>query len=875
LTWLFIGNNKTIIKTRYDMNLKNLCCISLSAVALLFSCTSKINAQDKILLKDNWAIQSSVEVKADGKAISMADFKLGKWYPATMPSTVLAALVENKVYPDPYFGTNIETLPGYSARRGANMPGDSPFRVAWWYRTVFSLPQNFKGMNTWLRFHSINYKANIWLNGHLIADTTSIAGAYRLYNLNVTEFAIPGNENCLALQIFPPRGTDLTITWVDWNPTPPDRGMGIWYDVSVQSTGPVAIEHPYVKTKLNLPSTDKARLTISAELVNTTDKSINGVLKGKIENITFSTKVKLSPKETKKIVMDPDKFSQLEINNPRLWWPHTVGKPNLYDLSLKFETRGKVSDSLRMHFGIREITSWMNNFRRKPTRVYQVNGQNIVIKGGGYVEDMMLRPSKERIDTDIQYAKHMGLNALRMEAPRGSDYIFDKCDEEGILLMVGWCCCSSWEEWKRWTPDVESIAQKSWADQLLRLRNHPSVFTWLYGSDNHPTENVEKMYLQVLNDIDDSRPHLSSATNDSSTVTGNTGVWMGPYPLVYAYSPPVYWYGKLEYNTEAGPAGEQIPPVETMRLMMPEKDLWPMSHSWDIRLHKAFYPAAREALYSRYGKPSGLEEYSMKSQVLQYEATRAMYEAFQGNKYKSSGIIYWMYNSAWPSMYWQFYDYFFAPNGSFYGTRKACENLHIQYSYDDNSIRIVNSNYKDFSGLQATAKLYNFDLKEILSKEAAVDIKSDESKKVIMLDAPKDPVSFLKLMLYDNTGKEISSNFYWLSGNGDEKADFTSLNSLPEVELNYHVSELEAKNDKYSLTVEIENPTASLAFFVNPKILKKSSRQMVLPIFWDDNYFSLLPQEKKQVKVEFSSKDLGGEPPLLVIDGWNIKHAEF
>ncbi len=79
--------------------------------------------------------------------------------------------------------------------------------------------------------------------------------------------------------------------------------------------------------------------------------------------------------------------------------------------------------------------------------------------------------------------------------------------------------------------------------------------------------------------------------------------------------------------------------------MMPEKDLWPMSPSWDIRLHKAFYPEARKALYSRYGKPEGLEEYSMKSQVLQYEATRAMFEAFAGNKYKSSGIIYWMYNS--------------------------------------------------------------------------------------------------------------------------------------------------------------------------------------------------------------------------------------
>jgi exo-1,4-beta-D-glucosaminidase len=424
-----------------------------------------------------------------------------------------------------------------------------------------------------------------------------------------------------------------------------------------------------------------------------------------------------------------------------------------------------------------------------------------------------------------------------MEAPRGPDYIFEKCDEEGIMLMVGWCCCSSWEEWEKWNSHVETIAQKSLMDQVIRLRNHPSVFDWLLGSDNIPTPEVEKMYIQVLNDLDGTRPWLASATNDSSVISGNTGVWMGPYPKVYAYFPPSYWYGKLEFNTEAGPSGEQIPPLETMRKMMPEEDMWPMSRSWDLRLHKAFYPHAREALYSRYGKPSGVAEYSMKSQMLQYEATRAMFEAFAGNKYKSSGIIYWMYNSAWPSMYWQFYDYFFAPNVSFYGARKANENLHIQYSYDDHSIRIVNGNYMPFDKLKAMAKLYDFNLKEVLSKEIFVDVKSDDSKKVIQLEPPKAPVSFLKLILQDNTGKEISSNFYWLSGKGDEKADFTALNRLTKVNLNCSVSGKVKENDKYTLTIEIENPTASLAFFVNPKIIMQNSKDLVLPVFWEAKNF--------------------------------------
>ena len=858
------------------MKTKELFYIVIAAGMSLYSCTSKTTQQTSVLLRDNWAIQSSKDIGESGPTISAPSWQPEKWYPATVPSTVFGTLVQNKVYPDPYFGTNIQKIPGYIARRAGEIPDDSPFKAAWWYRTVFSLPEDFKGKNTWIKFHSINYKANIWLNGQLVADTTDIEGAYRLYNLNITDFALAGKENCLALEIFPPRGTDLTITWVDWNPTPPDRGMGIWYDVAISSTGPVAVDNPRVITKLNLPSTDKASLTISADLTNNTDRKVKGILKGTIETISFSKELTLGPKENRQVVLSPEEFSQLVISDPKLWWPHTVGPQNLYDLNLSFEVKGNVSDSEKVRFGIREITSWMNDFDGKHTRVFQINGKNIVIRGGGYVEDMMLRPSDERINTDIQYAKHMGLNALRLEAPRGSDYLFEKCDEEGIMLMVGWCCCSSWERWERWTPHVQDIAQKSWTDQIVRLRNHPSVFDWLYGSDMHPTESVERMYMQVLNELDDTRPYQSSAAQDSSAVTGNTGVWMGPYPEVYAYMPPAYWYGKLEFNTEAGPSGEQIPPVETMRLMMPESDLWPMSESWNIRLHKAFYPAARKALFSRYGEPKSVEEYSMKSQVLQYEATRAMFEAFAGNKYRSSGIIYWMYNSAWPKMYWQLYDYFFAPNGAFYGTRKACEPVHIQYCYDDRSIRVVNSNYNDFAGLKATAKLYNFNMEEKYSQEVTLDIAADESKKLSFPEWPGNAgsVFFLKLALNDNEGKEISSNFYWLSGKGDENADFTALNKLQEVELNSSILSVKQENDKYSAIIEVENPSTSLAFSVNPKIIKSNSKDLVLPVFWEDNYFSLLPKEKRTLKVEFNAKDLGNSAPLVALAGWNIKPSE-
>ncbi|HIH98370.1 MAG TPA: hypothetical protein HA346_05125, partial [Thermoplasmata archaeon] len=342
----------------------------------------------------------------------------------------------------------------------------------------------------------------------------------------------------------------------------------------------------------------------------------------------------------------------------------------------------------------------MKAFDGKLTRVFQINGKNVLVRGGGYVEDMMLRPSSEREEIAVSYAKAMNLNALRMEGVRGSNYLYDLCDKQGIMTFVGWCCCSAWESWENWTEHTAYIAEKSLKDEVIRLRNHPCVIDWLYGSDRYPPADVERRYISVLDEYDGTRPYQSSATSQSSDIAGDTGLYMGPWPDAYAYLPPSYWYGKLEFNTEAGPGGEQIPPIESMRKMMPEDDLWPTSDSWRLRLSSRFSPQMREALNSRYGKPTGLEEYCIKSQVLQKEATKAMFEAYARNKYGSSGIIYWMFNSAWPSLYWQLYDYYLMPNGAFYGTKEACNPLHVQYSYDDDSVWVVNSYYHGFKNLK-------------------------------------------------------------------------------------------------------------------------------------------------------------------------------
>ena len=281
-------------------------------------------------------------------------------------------------------GANFSNIP---------MQPDSPFAVPWWYRKQFTLPAAYKGKTLWLNFGGINYRANIWLNGKQIAKSDDVAGAWRTYEFNVTDAAKPGADNVLAVDRAPTE-TDLAITFVDWNPAPPDKNMGLWREVYLTTSGPVAVRYPTVISKLNAPANDKAHLTVTALLKNGSNQPVKGTLKGQIENIEFSQDVELGANESKDVIFAPEKFSQLNFDQPRLWWPAQMGKPNLYDLSLEFEVAGKVSDAKQTKFGIREINSELDAIT---DACFPSTAKNILIRGGGWTPDLMLRENSQRL----------------------------------------------------------------------------------------------------------------------------------------------------------------------------------------------------------------------------------------------------------------------------------------------------------------------------------------------------------------------------------------------------------------------------------------------------------------------------------------------
>ncbi|MBN2245948.1 MAG: glycoside hydrolase family 2 [Candidatus Aminicenantes bacterium] len=856
---------------------------------LFLSCSNPTPKQPcEMELNQGWHIRSSENLKSNGEEISLQDIDLTEWYPATVPSTVMGVLVENKVYKDPFYNKNLDIIP------------TDQFNTSWWYRLEFDITEDFLRETALLEFNGINYRANVWLNGSKIGSADSLAGSFRMFTLDITKNVLTG-KNVLAVEVFPPKKGEFSIGFVDWNPPAPDNNMGIWRPVILHLAGKVTIEHPFVWSKIDTVSLSKAELSLSSTLTNHSEQSLSGILSAEFDGKTISRNIVLEPESQKTVKFTPEDYQELIIHNPRLWWPNNLGSPELYDLDLKFLIEGRVSSQKSVRFGVREVNDFIN---QEGHRGFMVNGKKALIRGGGWVDDLFLNDDDRNLEAKIKYAVHMNLNTLRLEGFWGtSQKLYELCDEYGILLMAGWSCHWEWEGYAGKecdefggikTQEERNLIARSLQDQILWLRNHPSILVWAVGSDKLPRPELEKKYREIFGLYDQTRPYLAATKGLTSEISGETRVKMeGPYD----YVPPIYWFEDTQYggaygfNTETGP-GPQPPPLESLKKMIPPDHLWPINEYWNYHCCRGEFDNLdlfTEALDQRYGKSQNVEEYLRKAQAASYETMRAMFEAFAAHKFTSTGVIQWMYNSAWPALNWQLFDYYLRPNGAFYATKKACRPVHILYNYNDKGIYLNNDLFLELDNYTAEILIYNDQSQLVKEEKKTVYLESNSSVRIKGLEITERPgLIFLFLKLLDETGHLVSDNVYWLPKKDDvldypastwyvtpikEYADLTKLNYLPEAEIKV-TENIELIEDQSTLSAVVENISDKIAFFVELSIIGDQSGNSILPIFWEDNYLILRPGETRTVTAFFYSRDLKGENPVLKVSGWNIIQKE-
>jgi len=868
--------------------------------ALIFlavtSCHQTVRVEER-LLSENWSIISSKKTTLDGTALTnSSNFDQSKWIQTKVPTTVMGALVEAGVIKNPFFGKNLENIP------------KADFLDPWWFRTTFDLEEFSADREVArLQLDGINYRANIWLNGTQVATKDSVYGAFNQFDLNISRFAKAGG-NLLAIEIFPPKPRDFYMGFVDWAPTPPDNYMGIFREVHIKRTGKVSMDRIFVATDVDVKTLKSATLAVSTEVTNFSKEEKQVEISGNIENISFKSDFPLKPGETKLVEFD------LKVDNPRLWWPNGLGKPEMYDLKMELKEGLHLADQQSTRFGIRKIETYLT---KDTVCGYKVNGREVLIKSGGWVDDLFLRYMPEKDAAQIRMVKEMNMNSIRFEGIWGNNHhIFDSCDENGILMLVGWSCQWEWPDYLglemkvnpdeaglsiaegveqngvKLTPKEQDLLAGYLKSQVIWLRNHPSILTWATGSDAFPKAELEAKYNEVLKKYDQTRPLLISSGKFTSKLSGPSGMKMnGPYE----YVPPVYWYedkkfgGAFGFNSETGP-GPQIPPLWCIQQMMPSEKLWPpLNDNWDWHSGRKDFSSVKvylTALNNRYGEPKNLEELALKAQLMNYEAIRPMFEAHVVNKPVTTGVVQWMLNSPWPEFYWQLYDYSLMPTGALYGTKKACQPLNLIYNYFDKKIYVSNDGRGAMENFDAEISLYNLKSEKIFGQSLKVSLAENLTKMVGELPVLKGDheVYFLDLKLKNPSGDVVADNFYWLSTQTDQMdwkktiwfytpqkqfADFKKLNGLTPVKP--EVTKIEKiEGDEVTITLTLKNPTQSISFFTEMVLEKKAAGAPVLPQFLSDNYISLLPGETKKVVIRYQLKDLAGDQAVVKIQGINL-----
>jgi exo-1,4-beta-D-glucosaminidase len=864
-------------------------------------------------LGQGWRIQDSVVASERPALISSVKYSDDKWYPATVPSTVLGNLISQRNFPwDPFYSDNLKKLPGSGDYYtwGKNFgdvvtPPESPFGRPWYYRLKFQTPSLAlqKNQHALLNFLGITYGAQIWINGHQIANVSDTEGSYRKFQFDVTSFLQRSLEvpNVLLVSVGVPQPIDLTPSWVDWNPTPQDKNMGLWRDVTLQLTGPAEILNPQVVTENIDIQNSAADISIEAEIKNLESSEFRGELlisiEGESRPLEIKKALKLAPHETKTIRLSRTEFPNLRFQKPHLWWPAQMGKAFLYKMNMRLQSGDFISHNIQLPFGIRHVSSELTD---SGARLFRINGKPIQIRGAGWSSDLFLRYSQSRAENEIRYVKDLGLNTIRLEGRFESEEFLRLTDQEGVLVMTGWVCCNAWQNGDRWPDKNFTIAKASLRDQIYQMRNHPSVLAFLYGSDTAPPANIESLYIETFKSLHWPNPVVSSAAATTTDLNGASGFKMlGPYD----YEPPSYWYldkshgGAYGFNTETSP-GPSVPPLESLLAFLPPEHQWPVDDIWNFHAGEnefANIDDFKSALDSRYGESQSLREFAMKSQVMGYDNHRAMFEAFGKNKYKSAtGVIQWMLNNAWPSLIWHLYDDYLRPGGSYYGVKKSNQPLHIQYSHDDRSVVLVNSTLRVANNLKAHILVLDTQINKLFDKSVPCQIGPDQSIKILNIpNIPTDSnLYFVKLDLTTSAGEAVDYNFYWLSQLAETydwdasdwrstpvlaEADLTDLNKLPEAQVTAF-AKIETSDSTGEL--EVTNVSPGLAFFMRFKLICKESHKEVLPILWQDNYVTLIPGEKRKFKFSWFDSCAGvssinsvetSEGLQVEIEGWNVR----
>lgn len=775
-----------------------------------------------------------------------------KWVPATVPGTVLASYMNNGAVPDNTVGNAMRQI------------SESYFNSDFWYRTSFRLsgkPQQ----RVFINLDGINWKADLYVNGHIQGD---IQGAfvrgrfditrYLTAGENVVELRVYRNQHMGAVKVKNGASTDInggvlgldnptfhaSIGW-DWITSTPGRQVGIWNDVWLSVEKGVHVSDPYVTTVLAKGDT-LATMTPVVRVENNLKQAVTATVRGWVGDIKFEKQVALKPLEVRDVAFSPSQYPQLRDRKMRLWWPNGYGEPFLYDAGFAVD-----GDEVRYKAGIREV-----RYEDMDTSLKLfVNHKRVVPLGGNWgFSETNLNYRKREYDAAVRYHRDMNFTMIRDWVGQiGDKELYEACDRYGLLLWQDFWLANPWDGPD---PQDEKMFMDNARDYIRRIRRHPSVAIYVGRNEGYPPKTIDQSLRQSIAELHPQLGYISSSADDG--VSGH-----GPYRLM----PVSYYFGHVSGKLHSEQGIPNVPSLESLRRMLPSDSLWPQNDAWgqhDFTQQGAQRGQSFNEMMERaFGKPASVEQFAAWAQWLNYDGHRAMFEA-AGQK--RMGLLMWMSHPAWPSMVWQTYDYYLDPTAGYFGVKKACEPLHVQYNSASGKVQVVNRSGVARKQIRVEYDLYNKEGQRLQHEETMLNLSADATFDAFAVALPqrvdtlaRPEAFFLRLALSEN-GVPVSQNTYVLS---QEEGNFQSLMSLPDARVSVS-QDLRRNGDTWTGAVTLTNETNTPALMLRLN-LKDADGEQILPVVYGDNYFHLLPGERRVVPVSFADEDVRvGKPQVEV-----------
>lgn len=670
----------------------------------------------KLSLNGNWEL--CLQDVGKGKIEEVKALFGAEVYPCPVPGDIHIALTEAGVIKDPLLDENSKECRWLEKKE-------------FWYRQTFDVPADFLQDETEIVFEGLDLTADLWLNGQYIGSHNN---AFIEKVISVSSFIKPG-ENELIVRIDDGvngvKDKDIDFNKLSWNNEQPYRAWmrkpqfvygwdwtiwlptcGIWKSVYLNSYGKGAIRNVNIRDCYEGPMISKAeKITLAVDVETEAFRPGKYVLKCEVNgDKRFETRVQMVAEGRTELVLTEKNSAcstmELLIDKPKLWWPNGSGNPYLYDVYVVLEDEdGKELARQCIKHGIRSVRIDEPALDEKAKSfTYVINDTPIFAKGANHVPaDCLLgRITDEKNRKLLVAAAKAHMNMIRVWGGGiyESEGFMEACDELGLMVWHDFMfACQYYPDH---VPEFHEEVRIEATAAIKRLRIHPSLVGWsgnneiqeMYTSARNGGNDIpwyggrlyEELLPGLVRELCPDRIYRESSPFGGDEPTcydmGDQHTWHFTHRPAWEHYLDLWRFTDFDFKflSEFGIIGAMN--LESAKKCIKDDALNPKSPEWLHHTNTSVDHQLVDIFVKKYfdvDDDISLQEYILKSQVLQGELMRHVYDELRSRKFRCSGILLWTLSDSYGIHNWSVIDYYLSKRPVYYYLKRSMAPVNVSF----------------------------------------------------------------------------------------------------------------------------------------------------------------------------------------------------